>query len=102
MTYLLSSILLSSSSNVDNFAVAIAYGMKKLKIDALSNLLIALVSAIGTMLSLSVGAVIGRYLPPEVANFLGSGVLMAIGILGIWDTLEREKKKTATKPDRCG
>ncbi|MCY7286465.1 MAG: sporulation membrane protein YtaF [Cyanobacteria bacterium CAN_BIN43] len=93
MTYLLSSILLSTSSNVDNLAVAIAYGVKKLKIDTLSNILIALVSAIGTMLSLSVGAVIGRYLPPEVANLLGSGVLIAIGILGIWDTLEREKKK---------
>ena len=89
----LSSILLSTSSNVDNFAVAIAYGVKKLKIDPLSNLLIALVSAVGTLLSLSVGAVIGRYLPSEVANLLGSGMLMAIGILGVWDTLEREKKK---------
>ncbi len=94
MTHLLSSLLLSTASNVDNFAVAIAYGVKKLKIDIFSNLLISFVSAIGTVLSLSVGAVIGRYLPPAVANLLGSGVLVAIGILGIWDTLEREKKKS--------
>jgi putative Mn2+ efflux pump MntP len=93
MTNLLSSILLSTSSNVDNFAVAIAYGLKKLKIDAFSNLLIAFISAVGTMLSLSVGAVISRYLPAEVANLLGSGVLVAIGLISIRNTLEREKNK---------
>ncbi|MGV0027521.1 hypothetical protein [Phormidesmis priestleyi] len=93
MTHLLSSLLLSTSSNVDNFAVAVAYGVKKLKIGIFSNLLIAIVSALGTILSLSVGNVISRYLPAPVANVLGSGVLIVIGIIGIWDTLEREKKK---------
>ena len=68
MTHLLSSFVLCFSSNVDNFAVAVAYGVKKLRIGILSNCLIALVSALGTLLSLSVGAVIERYLPDPVAN----------------------------------
>ncbi len=97
MTHLLSSLLLSTSSNVDNFAVAVAYGVKKLKIGIFSNLLIAIVSALGTILSLSVGNVINRYLPAPVANVLGSSVLIVIGIIGIWDTLEREKKKAREK-----
>ncbi|KAM3095249.1 hypothetical protein ACKFKF_25355 [Phormidesmis sp. 146-12] len=97
MTHLLSSFLLSTSSNVDNFAVAVAYGVKKLKIGIFSNLLIAVVSALGTILSLSVGNVISRYLPGPVANVLGSSVLIVIGIIGIWDTLEREKKKAREK-----
>jgi putative Mn2+ efflux pump MntP len=100
MPHLFSSFFLSSASNVDNFAVAIAYGVKKLRIDWLSNLLIALVSALGTILSMSVGTVISRYLPPPVANLLGSGVLIAIGLMGIWDTLERERKRVRQKVRR--
>jgi putative Mn2+ efflux pump MntP len=94
MTHVLSSFLLAMTSNVDAFAVAMAYGVKKLKIGLWSNLLIAAVSTGGTVLSMSVGTVISRYLPDSVANFLGSGVLIAIGLWGIWDTLEREKKRT--------
>lgn len=97
MTHVFSSLLLSMSSNVDAFAVAIAYGIKKLKIGIWSNLLIALVSTGGTVLSMSVGTAISRYLPNTVANFLGSGVLIAVGLWGIWDTLEREKKRTRAK-----
>lgn len=97
MTHLLSSFVLCFSSNVDNFAVAVAYGVKKLRIGWLSNCLIALVSALGTLLSLSVGAAIERYLPDPVANAIGSAVLVAIGIWGIWDTFEREKKRNRVK-----
>jgi putative Mn2+ efflux pump MntP len=85
---------------VDNLAVAIAYGVKKLRIDWLSNGLIALVSALGTILSMSVGAVISRHLPPAIANGLGSGVLIAIGIIGIWDTLERERQRVRQRVRR--
>lgn len=97
MTHVLSAFLLSISSNVDAFAVAIAYGVKKLRIGIWSNLLIALVSTGGTVLSMSVGSVISRYLPNSVANFLGSGVLIAVGLWGIWDTLERDKKRIRSK-----
>jgi putative Mn2+ efflux pump MntP len=97
MTHVFSSCLLSVSSNIDALAVAIAYGVKKLKIGMFSNILIALVSTSGTVLSMAVGAVINRYLPSSVANFLGSGVLIAIGIWSIWDTLEREKKRSRAK-----
>jgi putative Mn2+ efflux pump MntP len=97
LPHLLSSFFLSSACNVDNFAVSIAYGAKRLRIDLLSNLLIALVSALGTILSMSVGAVISRYLPDPVANLLGSGVLIAIGLMEIGDTLERERKRNRQK-----
>lgn len=97
MTHLLSSFVLCFSSNVDNFAVAVAYGVKKLRIGYLSNCLIALVSALGTLLSLSVGAAIERYLPDSVANTIGSAVLISIGVWGIWDTIEREKKRSLAK-----
>ena len=100
MTHLLSSVLLSVTSNVDALAVALAYGVKNLKIGLWSNLLISVVSTGGTVLSMSVGAVIGRYLPSSVANFVGSAVLVAIGLWGIWETLERDKKRTQLRAAR--
>jgi putative Mn2+ efflux pump MntP len=91
--HLLPEFLLSLSSNVDNLAVGLAYGDKKLRINLLTNLFIAFVSALGTFLSISVGIVIGNYLPSDVANFLGSALLVAIGVWGIQATLKRERKK---------
>lgn len=97
MTHVLSSFLLAFSANIDNFAVAIAYGVKKLHIGILSNVLIAFVSALGAVLSMAVGTSISRYLPNPIANVLGSGVLIAIGLWGIWDTIEREKRRNLKK-----
>ncbi|ORX22526.1 sporulation membrane protein YtaF, partial [Thermoanaerobacterium sp. PSU-2] len=53
--HVISSLLFSISANIDNFTVAIAYGIKKIRIGILSNLLIALVSGIGTFLSMFIG-----------------------------------------------
>jgi putative Mn2+ efflux pump MntP len=100
MMHLFSSFLLSVTSNIDALAVALAYGVKKVKIGIASNILIAIVSTGGTVLSMSVGAVISRYLPDSVANFLGSAVLIAIGLWGIWDTVERDRKRARSKAIR--
>jgi len=91
--HLLSSFFLSISSNVDNFALGIAYGVKKIKIGLFSNLVIAVVSASGTYFSMAVGEIISRFLSANVASFLGSGVLVALGIWSIWDTLKTERQE---------
>lgn len=84
--HILSALLLAIAVNVDNFAVGIAYGIKKLQIGWLINLFIGLVSAIGTYLAISVGNDIKNYLSVNVANALGSLILIAIGIWRIWKT----------------
>lgn len=93
MQHLLSSFVLSSSINIDNFAVGIAYGIKKLRINILGNLLIAFVSGVGTFVSMSAGKVISDYLPHALSNALGSGALVAFGIWSIWATLRVAKKR---------
>ncbi len=97
--HLLSSFFLAVSSNVDNFAVGVAYGVKKIKIGIFSNLVIAVVSASGTYCSMTVGEIISRFLSAHVANLLGSGVLVALGIWSLWDTLriERREKRNRSK-----
>jgi putative Mn2+ efflux pump MntP len=92
MTHLISALILAIASNVDNFAVGIAYGVKKLKIGLLTNLFIATISAVGTFLSISVGEDINRYLSVPNANLLGSAVLVAVGAWSIRETLKYERK----------
>lgn len=91
--HLFSIALISISSNTDSFAVAIAYGIKKVRITIGANLLIAIVSSLGTFLSMSIGQMISGYLPRSTASILGSGVLISIGIFGMWQTIRQEYKR---------
>ena len=60
--HILSSVIISVSSNIDEFAVAVAYGIKKVRISSSANLLIAIISSLGTFLSMSIGEMISGYL----------------------------------------
>lgn len=80
MTLILSALLYSLSSNLDNLVVGIAYGIKKIKIGITANLIIALVTSIGTFLSMSVGLYILKFLPHSVANGLGAVVIIILEI----------------------
>jgi putative sporulation protein YtaF len=85
--------LMSISSNTDSFAIAIACGIRKVRIPLLPNLLIATVSSFGTFLSMSLGQTIGQYLPRSISTILGSGVLISLGILGIFGAIWQERKR---------
>jgi putative sporulation protein YtaF len=91
--HIFSVALISISSNTDSFAVAIAYGIKKVRITIGAKLLIAIVSSLGTFVSMSVGQIISEYLPHSIARTLGSGVLISIGLLGMWQTIWQERKR---------
>ena len=91
--HIFSIVLISVSSNTDSFAIAVAYGIKKVRITIGANLLIAIVSSLGTFLSMSLGETIGGYLPKSIASLLGSGVLISIGIFGICQAIIQERKR---------
>ncbi len=90
METIIASTLLSLSTNIDNFAVGIAYSVKKLTISFPANLLIASLSGISTFTSMSVGDWINRFLSPNIAHELGSGILILIGLITIWDILKKK------------
>ena len=85
MTLLLSALLFSFSSNLDNVVIGMAYGIKKIKINFISNLIIALITCTGTFLSMSLGYYINLLLSSNLSNFIGSG---AIIILGLYFTIQ--------------
>lgn len=97
--HILSALLLAIAVNVDNFAVGIAYGIKKIRIGWLTNLFIGLISAIGTYLALSVGNDIENYFSANIANALGSFILIAVGIWSIWKTLKRQRRKVKMRQE---
>lgn len=87
METIFASILLSLSTNIDNFAVGVAYGVKNLTIPFSGSLLIALLSGISTYASMSLGDWLNHFIAPSIAQAVGSGALMMIGGLTILQLL---------------
>lgn len=83
--YIFPILLFVISSSLDNFVVGLSYGIKKIKINYFNNLLIALISGIGTFLAMALGNILKLYIPPSLANYIGCGILMLLGIYLIFD-----------------
>lgn len=75
------SILLAVSSNIDNIGVGISYGARKITIPFASNLIIAVLTSCGTLLSLLLGNCISSILIPQEAVYLGSFAIIGVGLL---------------------
>jgi putative sporulation protein YtaF len=95
--HLIFALLFAFSANIDNFTVGIAYGIKKIRIGLLSNLLIALVTATGTFVSMAAGLAVSRILTPTIANAVGSIILIMIGFWIIKDFFMKKKRPEMQK-----
>ena len=80
MMHLLSALFLAIASSGDSFVVGISYGIKKVRINLLNNILVAVISGLGTILSMLFGKLIMNFISAYYANMLGSCVLIALGI----------------------
>ena len=80
MQMLIASFWLAISTNVDNFGVGVAYGVKRIRIGGTSNLLIACCNSAGTFLSMKAGESIANILPPEVCSIIGSSTIVLVGL----------------------
>ncbi|MDT8718667.1 sporulation membrane protein YtaF [Clostridium sp. 19966] len=77
---LLSILLFSISVSSDNFIVGLSYGTKKIKINFISNTLVAFISCLGTFVSMLLGKYFNNFISPHIADILGSLMLMLFGI----------------------
>ncbi|MDT8715988.1 sporulation membrane protein YtaF [Clostridium sp. 19966] len=93
--HILSIILFALTSNIDNFTVGIAYGIKKIKVGTISNLLIAFITALGTFISMSLGLVINNFISNDVSNILGSLILIFIGLWFVKDFFTNKSLNTS-------
>lgn len=86
---IISSFIFALSVNIDSFILGMSYGIRKVHITFLQNLLISLISFAGTFLSLSLGSRILTLLPASLAGYIGSGILLLLGIFYIVKPLLR-------------
>lgn len=95
--HLISTLLFAISANIDNFSVSIAYGIKEIKIGKWSNILIAVISGIGTFLSMSIGLFITKLVSARIANILGCTILITLGVWFIINYFISTNKKKVIK-----
>lgn len=81
-------VLLALSTNIDNFAVGMSFGIQQQTIRVSANLLIAVLSGMGTYLSMQLGGWMNGFLSPIVAEKLGSGLLVVMGVCAIAEVLK--------------
>lgn len=97
MNLFLSALLFSLSFNLDNIVIGTAYGIKKIKIGPGANLTIALVTSVGTWGSMFLGKYLSGLLPHPIANALGAGFVILLGVYFVIQSLIKLKKKTHSK-----
>ena len=55
LVLVVSALLFSLSSNLDNIVVGLAFGIKKIHLDAVSNLTVAVITTTGTVIAMLFG-----------------------------------------------
>lgn len=85
-------ILFVLSASIDNFTISVAYGCKNIKIGFFSNLVIAIISALGTFIAMFFGKALLNILTVNIANIIGSLALLLIGIYFFIDYLKNKKR----------
>jgi len=99
--YIISSIIFALSVNIDAFILGMSYGIRKVRITLLQDLLISLISFIGTLLSLILGSRILILLPSFLADCLGGCILLLLGIFYLVKSLTSSRADLHTESLRA-
>ncbi|MCM3700050.1 sporulation membrane protein YtaF [Paenibacillus macerans] len=92
---LLAVIAIGIASNLDNAGVGIAYGVRKIRIPWYSNLTIALISFLATLVSGLFGSWISSWIHPWVGQLIGTVVIVGVGV---WVLLQPYIEKKPLPP----
>lgn len=85
-TTILQSILLVTALSTDAFVASFAYGTNQIKIPVFSVLIISLICTGMMVLSLFIGNLVRPFVPPDMGKALCFLILMALGILKLFDS----------------
>ena len=83
---------------MDNLVVGLSYGLKKTKINWLTNVIVGLISFSGTVLSMLLGKSLLTLLPQRLTNILGGLVIVLIGAAGLIRFLIGRNSDNAEEP----
>ena len=92
--HIFSSILLAFSSSIDSLIIGIAYGVKQIRIKLIINLVISIIVTLTTFLAMCLGHLICDYIPNGICNYIGSSLLIIVGLYILWDYYKKKHKHT--------
>jgi putative Mn2+ efflux pump MntP len=95
-----SALLIAVVSNLDNLAVAVAFGMRDRAITMIPNLIIATVTMVATASAITLGHALSRLMPPAIASPLGPSVIIGIGAATILAALRTIRDPDSPLPAR--
>ncbi|MFD0673476.1 MntP/YtaF family protein [Cohnella sp. GCM10027633] len=98
LAHLASLILLAFAVSLDGFGVGITYGIRKIKIPALSIFIIAVCSGLIILLSMMVGVAMSGWLSPHGASMIGAGILIGIGSWALYRFVTNGETEKAEQP----
>ncbi|GIQ69828.1 sporulation membrane protein YtaF [Xylanibacillus composti] len=98
MLSLISLLLLALAVSLDGFGVGVMYGIRKIRIPAVSILIIAICSGLVIWCSMQIGAVLLHFLSPAVAKMIGAFILIGIGIWAIWQMIAHKNSNASESP----
>ena len=81
---LLNCILLALSVSIDSLGIGVTYGVKKIRISKLSNIVLFAISFCIVSGSIFLGHYISVLLSPTVSTFIGSSFLILLGLYSIY------------------
>lgn len=102
MINLISAILFSFSANLDNIAIGISYGLKKIHISNYKILMISIFTTLFTFISMYLGDYFSKILNKNIANSLGAYLLIILGIYTlVKDMLNKNNPITLKDISKC-
>ncbi len=83
-----SAFLFAFGANIDSLVIGLTYGIKKVKITWKSNVFIACITSLGTLISMNFGYFISMYIPKYWTNIMGCMILTTMGISMIYEYIQ--------------
>ena len=91
----LSILLFVIAASLDILVVSFAYGLKNIKINFSSTLVIASISALGTFISMILGKFLVDLIPVKLGDIIGGLVLLLLGFYSIYSYFKEKKILTS-------
>ena len=98
MTFV-SSLLFAVSSSLDALMVGITYGIRKIRVSFLQNLMVSLITLSGTMLAIGLGSLLAPFFSAKPLTGAGSAVLIGMGVYYLIKFLVSQVQKYRAQPD---
>lgn len=103
MLPVVSLLILAFAVSLDGFGVGAMYGLRKIKIPALSLAIISLLSGTVIFVSMHIGLAMASLFSPRLASAVGAVILIGIGIWALFQMLmqkEQDGEETKALPER--